>query len=235
MKVLVIEDNPRLAEKVKKQLQKCYIVEVADSGEAALNQLIQAAFDCILLDLGLPDMPGLELCRRIRKLSIHIPILVVTGVDNVNSRVALLAAGADDYITKPFEFAELKARIIALTRRSPRTTRTDKITVGDLVLEPATRKVTRAGINVALRKKEFDILEYLMLNVGHVVSRQAIINQAWPITARSWTGSVDVHIKQLRDKIDKPFNNPLIKTYYGVGYMVDVPEVNNNQKGEPQS
>lgn len=224
MKVLVIEDNPRLAARIKDQLRKWYIVEVAYSGDQGLQLVATNPFDIILLDLGLPDTPGLNVCQEIRKLSQDIPILVVTGIDTVDSRVSLLENGADDYITKPFDLSELKARINALSRRRARNKNTPMIVLGDLIIDPARRLVTRAGKDIQLRRKEFDILEYLVLHPGRVMSRQNIINHAWASTSTSWIGSVDVHIKQLRDKIDKPFSYPLIKTSYGLGYMVDLAE-----------
>lgn len=227
MKLLVIEDNPRLSERLHNQLQKRYTVDAVRTGHEALQAILVSVPDCVILDLGLPDMPGLEVCRRIREISNDVPILVLTGVDETLSRVQLLEAGADDYVTKPFESAELKARIEALTRRRSRGSADNFLRVGDLTLDLARRSATRAGIIVTLRRKEFDILEYLARNAGRVMSRQMIINHAWPSTSTSWTGSVDVHIKQLRDKIDKPFSYPLIKTSYGVGYMIDIPPENN--------
>jgi DNA-binding response OmpR family regulator len=231
MKVLVIEDNPRLANRMKQELQRWYIVEVASSGDEGLRLAAQQTFDLVLLDLGLPDTPGLEVCRQIRSFNNDIPILVVTGVDTTQSRVELLDAGADDYITKPFEAAELKARINALTRRRLRSRSEPQIRVGDLLIDPSSRKVSRSGTQIELRKKEFDILEYLARNAGRVVSREMIINHAWPTNSASWTGSVDVHIKQIRDKVDKPFGSSLIKTSYGVGYMVDLPSKVKTTKG----
>ncbi len=231
MKLLVIEDNPRLAIKMKQQLQKWYLVEVVHTGDAALQLLTESDFGCILLDLGLPDAHGSEICSRIRSISLSVPILIVTGEDTLESRVKLLNTGADDYITKPFQLAELRARINALTRRSFRAATNDTITIGDLTIQPGNRTVQRAGVPITLRKKEFNILEYLMRNAGHVASRQTIINHAWSSVNPTWTGSVDVHIKQLRDKVDKPFAYPLIKTSYGVGYMIELPQADNKKKG----
>jgi len=221
MKLLMIEDNPRLSARMKQQLQKWYIVEATHSGHEGLRLASTDTFDLILLDLGLPDTPGLEVCRQIRALTCDTPILVVTGVDTISSRVDLLDAGADDYITKPFDLSELRARINALARRRSRSKSTPLISVGDLSIDPGNRKVTRSGKEILLRKKEFDILEYLATNTGRVLTREMIVNRAWPITGKGWTGSVDVHIKQLRDKVDKPFAYPLIKTSYGVGYMIE--------------
>lgn len=231
MKVLVIEDNPRLASRIKQQLQRWYIIETASSGDEGIRLASSHSFDLIMLDLGLPDVPGIDVCRSIRSLSKDVPILVVTGIDTTKSRVELLDTGADDYIAKPFDLSELRARINALTRRRVRSESDPTISVGDLTIEPSSRKVMRAGVNVSLRKKEFDILEYLAINAGRVLSREMIINHAWATNSTSWTGSVDVHIKQLRDKVDKPFDYPLIKTIYGVGYMIEIPDKPNKYKG----
>lgn len=225
MKILVIEDNPRLADRIKRQLQKSFIVEIAQSGNEGLQLVVNNNFDIILLDLGLPDMSGLEVCKHLRNISLDIPILVVTGIDTSISRVELLDTGADDYITKPFDPPELIARIHALSRRRARSASQDEIKIGDLTISANSRTVMRSNTEITLRRKEFDILEYLALNQGRVMSRQMIINHAWPSTSASWIGSVDVHIKQLRDKVDKPFDYPLIKTSYGVGYMI------NNREG----
>lgn len=224
MKVLVIEDNPRLAERIKSLLQKHYLVEHASSGDEAITLATSNQIDVILLDLGLPDMTGYEVCQKIRELGISAPVMVLTGVDTMQSKVDLLNVGADDYMTKPFEANELIARINALERRRTRTAPESNLFVHDLILNPASRTVTRSGIDINLRRKEFDILEYLVRNQGRVLSRQMIINNAWTSTSSSWTGSVDVHIKQLRDKVDKPFDVHLIKTTYGVGYSVEVPD-----------
>jgi len=221
MKVLVIEDNPRLADRIKTQLRKWYIVEIAQSGDKGLQLVATNTFDIVLLDLGLPDTPGIEICKQIRELTPELPILVVTGTDTVESKVDLLNSGADDYITKPFEINELHARINALARRRSRNEQSETISIGDLYIDLARRSVIREGITINLRRKEFDILEYLASHPGRVMSRQNIVNHAWVSTSSSWTGSVDVHIKQLRDKIDKPFTHPLIKTVYGLGYMFE--------------
>lgn len=223
MKILVIEDNPRLASRIKQQLGKWYLVELALSGDDGLQNITSGSPDIVLLDLGLPDTPGLEVCKQIRLISKDIPILVVTGIDTVESRVELLDSGADDYITKPFNIPELRSRINALARRRIRNISIETITIGDLIIDPSSRRVERSGSQIELRKKEFDILEYLASHPGRVMSRQMIINHAWSSTSASWTGSVDVHIKQLRDKVDRPFSYPLIKTSYGVGYMIDTP------------
>ena len=234
MKVLVIEDNPRLADRIKNLLHKHWLVDVAFSGDEAISAATSQAIDVILLDLGLPDMNGLEVCKKLRELNVDCPILVLTGVDDKLSKVELLTAGADDYMTKPFDPGELKARITALSRRRMREPFQEKLYVADLVLDPGKRTVMRNGTPIDLRKKEFDILEYLLKNKGRVLSRQMIINHAWTSTSATWTGSVDVHIKQLRDKVDKPFPIHLIKTSYGVGYSIDIPNDLRNQRKEKE-
>lgn len=221
MKLLVIEDNPRLAGRLRQQLSKWYTVDIANSGDKGLQHITAGAYDCVLLDLGLPDAPGLDICKAIRDITKEVPILVVTGIDTTASRVTLLENGADDYITKPFDFLELKARINTLLRRRARADNTPLIVVGDLIIDPARRTILRNSVPVTLRRKEFDILEYLALNPGRVMSRENIVNHAWSSTSSGWVGSVDVHIKQLRDKIDKPFPYPLIKTVYGLGYTLN--------------
>lgn len=220
MKILVIEDNPRLAGRLRQQLNKWYTVDIANSGDKGLQLITACSYDCILLDLGLPDAPGIDICKQIRHISKELPILIVTGIDTTESRISLLDNGADDYITKPFDFLELRARINTLLRRRARSEDASLIVTGDLIIDPSRRTVLRSSTPITLRRKEFDILEYLALNPGRVMSRQNIVNHAWSSTTSSWIGSVDVHIKQLRDKVDKPFPVPLIKTVYGLGYML---------------
>lgn len=230
MKLLVIEDNPRLAGRLRQQLGRWYTVDIANSGDKGLQHITSCSYDCILLDLGLPDAPGLDICKQIRVITKEAPILVVTAIDTTASRVSLLENGADDYITKPFDFLELQARINTLLRRRARADDTPLIIIGDLTIDPARRTVVRGSASVTLRRKEFDILEYLALNPGRVMSRENIINHAWSSTSSGWVGSVDVHIKQLRDKIDKPFSYPLIKTIYGLGYTLQPQEHASERK-----
>ncbi|MEO8785045.1 MAG: response regulator transcription factor, partial [Candidatus Saccharimonadales bacterium] len=160
---------------------------------------------------------------QIRSNGIKTPILVLTGSDDVNTKVAMLDIGADDYLLKPFYIGELQARLRALRRRSnvTKTRPSDVLTIGDLRLDSARRLVEREGQQIKLRRKEFDILEYLMINSGTVVTRAMIISTIWDSQVERWNNTVDVHIKYLRDKIDRPFKQKLIKTAYGVGYMID--------------
>ena len=221
MKILLIEDNKPLAERMKRQLSSTYIVDVVHKGAAGIEKLRQIEYDAVIMDLGLPDIAGKDVCRSIRAANKTIPILVVTGVDHIDSKVTLLNLGADDYITKPFHARELKARIVALTRRCESRADGNTLSCGDLVLDRDARTAYRAGVAIPLRRKEFDILEYLMKNKGRVLTRRMIITHAWDSSKGGWGSTVDVHIKHLRDKIDRPFETQLIKTAYGVGYRVD--------------
>jgi len=220
-KVLVVEDNKSLAKSLKDWLGKHYQVTVAATGRQAITEAAQTQFDIIVLDLGLPDMTGQEVCQEIRDKGIKSPILILTATDRVSSRVSLLDIGADDYLLKPFYIGELQARLRALLRRGNSPATAHIIRVGDLSLDSARRQVERAGTSIQLRRKEFDILEYLMHNRGTVVTRTMIINNSWEAGADRWNNTVDVHIKYIRDKVDRPFKQKLIKTAYGVGYMID--------------
>lgn len=210
-----------LIDSVKNLLSTIYTVDYANTGYAGLECARSIQYDLILLDLGLPDMNGFDVCRKLREKGITAPILVLTVQKDPETSVKLLECGADDYITKPFNGAALKARIAAVLRRS-QTMRTEKvITVCDLTVNITRREVQRAGVTIPLRRKEFDILEYLVVNHGHVLTRTMILDHVWEAGTEGWNNTVDVHIKYLRDKIDRPFDKPLIKTAYGVGYMVD--------------
>jgi DNA-binding response OmpR family regulator len=220
--LLVVEDNQPLAQSLQSWLSKQYKVSTAGNGKDALELLAKDSFDILILDLGLPDMTGQELCDQIRSSGVKTPILVLTATNEVSMKVKLLDIGADDYLQKPFYIGELKARLRALLRRSGTATSQPQILeVGDLVLDVSRRQVSRAGKTIVLRRKEFDILEYLMRNRGTVVTRTMIISNIWDDSSDHWNNTVDVHIKYIRDKVDRPFKQKLIKTAYGVGYMID--------------
>ncbi len=221
-KLLVVEDNEPLAASLQNWLSKQHQVSVVSTGQEALSHLKEDEYDLIILDLGLPDMSGQDVCTELRLNGVKTPLLILTATDEVNMKVTLLDLGADDYLLKPFYIGELQARLRALLRRSKNPSEaTSVLTVGDLVLDPARRQVTRGDKVIRLRRKEFDILEYLMHNRGTVVTRAMIINNAWDAGSDRWNNTVDVHVKYLRDKVDKPFKRKLIKTAYGVGYMID--------------
>lgn len=221
MKLLLVEDSRSLADGLKKQLNKTFVVDAVRTGEEGLRRALTGGQDIIILDLSLPDKNGYEVCKSIRLAQINTPILILTGASDITSRVTLLNAGADDYLTKPFSIAELRARLSALLRRAPAAPATDLIHVQDLTLDPYRRRVRRAGVLIELRRKEFDILEYLVRNRGRPVTRAMILDHAWDGTKEAWNNTVDVHIKHLRDKVDRPFKTPLIKTAYGIGYVID--------------
>lgn len=221
MKVLLIEDNRSLADGLKKQLGKSFIIDAVRTGEEGLQRALVGGQDAIILDLALPDKNGYDVCRSIRMAQVDTPILILTGAADITSRVNLLNGGADDYVVKPFSVAELKARLGALLRRPPTTLNANVFTVQDLTLDPHRRRVERSGTHIPLRRKEFDILEYLVRNQGRPVTRSMILDHAWDGSKDTWNNTVDVHIKHLRDKIDRPFASPLIKTAYGIGYMID--------------
>jgi len=224
MKLLIIEDSQRLAERIKDSLTRHYIVDIVNTGEEGIRKATHMDYGVIILDLGLPDISGKVVCQRLREAEVNVPILILTGHDDVDLRVDLLDTGADDYLTKPFNAAELRARIAALSRRQSREYVDSTLQVHDLTIDTKQRTVERAGTPITLRRKEFDILEYLVNNKGRVLTREMILNHAWDSTKSGWNSTVDVHIKHLRDKIDKPFDVPLIKTAYGIGYSVDTPE-----------
>lgn len=221
MKLLLVEDNQRLAERISYHLRKSYVVDVVNSGEEALEQIQKIKYGVILLDLGLPGMSGLEVCKNMRLLSVNNPILVLTGNSEMTNRINLLNAGADDYVTKPFNTEELRARIAAVGRRQARSHVRSIIEYRDLKIDIDKHKVSRLGTSIDLRRKEFDILEYLIINKGRIMTRSMIMDHVWSSHTNSWTSTVDVHIKHLRDKIDRPFEDAYIKTAYGLGYKVD--------------
>lgn len=226
MKLLFIEDNQRLAEVIRSHLGGLYVIDMVHTGEEGIDKASSNAYSVIILDLKLPDMTGLDVCKTLREAGVETPLLILTANDDTESKVELLNSGADDYLTKPFNINELKARITALSRRQPKPYIHSVITLHDLVIHPNERKVYRDGVPITLRRKEFDILVYMVNNRGRVLTRQMILGHAWDANKDTWNSTVDVHIKHLRDKIDRPFETSLIKTAYGVGYVIDAPESN---------
>lgn len=224
MKLLIIDDNVRLAERMKSRLATQFVVDLVDCGEAGLQRVTTINYSVIILDLRLPDISGKTVCQELREMGVQVPILILTGVSDVSSRVELLNAGADDYLVKPFDPDEFFARVAALSRRQTLQRMKPTIRIKDLVIDTDKRWVSRAGTPISLRRKEFDILEYLVNNRGRVLTREMILNHAWDSSKVGWSSTVDVHIKYLRDKIDRPFDSPLIRTAYGVGYTVDALE-----------
>lgn len=221
MKILVIDKNPRLAERIEDLFSPHYVVDIAQTGEDGLYQAIHFEYCTIILGLKLPDIPGPEVCKLLRKKHVSTPLLILSCFDDPETIVKLLNIGADDYLTKPFDKAVLRARVNALARRKNKPYMHNRIIVDDLVIDSNSREVVRAGTTIRLRRKEFDILEYLIQNRGRTLSRDMIINHVWPCANDQCNKTVDVHIKRLRDKIDRPFKQPVIKTTYGVGYTIE--------------
>jgi DNA-binding response OmpR family regulator len=222
MRVLIVEDERRIAQAIKEGLeQESYAVDVAYDGNEGLNAALGEEYDLIILDVMMPGMNGFEVCKQIRAEGRHTPVLILTAKDQNRDVVQGLDTGADDYLAKPFSFEVLLARIRALLRR-PQGAAPELLQVGDLVLNPATREVKRAGITVALSGKEYAILEYLMRNSGKVLSKNNIMTHVWDFDADILPNNVEVFITYLRAKIDKPFSGPrLIQTVRGFGYKIE--------------
>jgi heavy metal response regulator len=220
MRILLVEDEGRIADFIRKGLSECgYAVDVANDGEEALDWAGVAEFDIIVLDVMLPVRDGIEVCRILRQRGIHTPILMLTARDAVEDRVRGLDSGADDYLVKPFAFAELLARLRALARREPSVSGT-RLQTGDLVLETATREVSRQGQSIVLTSKEYALLEYLMRHPNQVLTRTMIAEHVWNYDFDNATNVIDVHIRNLRRKIDDPFPTKLIHTVRGAGYRI---------------
>jgi DNA-binding response OmpR family regulator len=222
MRILVVEDEQKVADALREGLvDERYDVVVERTGEGAFFRVNTETFDVVLLDLTLPGRDGLEILRALRQRRMETPVLVLTARDSLEDRVTGLDAGADDYLVKPFAFAELLARIRALVRRG-RVADAPKLSVGDLEMDLVTRKVIRAGKPVDLTVREFELLEFLMRYQGQVVSRETLARDVWKETARTTPldNVIDVHIARLRRKVDAEHGVKLIHTARGVGFVV---------------
>jgi heavy metal response regulator len=224
MRLLIVEDDPNMARFLQKGLQEeRYAVDVAKDGEEGLLLASVNPYDLIILDVMLPKIDGLAVCARLRAERKTTPILLLTALESVESKVDGLNTGADDYLTKPFAFAELVARAHALLRRGSGQ-QAGRLTVADLELDPVSHRVWRGGREIVLTNKEFALLEYLLRNVDQVLTRTAIVEHIWDIHYDSMTNIVDVHVRALRAKIDRDFSPALIHTVRGVGYVLKTPE-----------
>jgi DNA-binding response OmpR family regulator len=218
-----VEDEKRIADFVSRGLESAgYAVDVAYDGNSALNLSRDTAYDLIILDLGLPDIDGLEVLDRIRNRKLAPPVLILSARNAVDDRVKGLELGADDYMVKPFAFVELLARVRALLRRGQPIP--ERLQIGDLVLDCIRRKVTRGGSGIELAPKEFAILEYMMRNPGRPLSRTMIVEHVWDMDYDGLTNIVDVYIRHLRSKIDDGQPMRLLHTVRGIGYMLELPE-----------
>lgn len=219
MRLLVIEDNLLLANSLGDSLGEHYKTDVVHTGKDGLREAKTGIYDLIVLDLDLPDTTGLEICMRLRQSGVYTPILILTATDNPQRKVQLLDAGADDYVTKPFNMAELLARLQAISRRSSPSL-SNKLVLGEIDIDLSGRTVGHAGQLIELRKKEFDILEYLVRNRGRTLTRAMISDHISEFGRTTGSNVVDVHIKHLRDKIDRPYHQQIIETVHGVGYRI---------------
>jgi two-component system, OmpR family, response regulator len=222
MRILIVEDEPKMAGLLRRGLtEEGHAVDVAHTGDEALWMAEAVDYDAIVLDLMLPGVDGIEVCRRWRAGGVTAPVLMLTARDAVEDRVAGLDAGADDYLPKPFSFAELLARLRALVRRGA-TQRSPVLEVGDLRLDPATRQVWRGDTEIHLSGKEYALLETFMRRPGEVLSRFQLLEHAWDDAYENRSNVVDVYIRYLRDRIDRPFGRSTLQTVRGAGYRLRV-------------
>jgi two-component system, OmpR family, copper resistance phosphate regulon response regulator CusR len=222
MKILVVEDERKVAAFIQQGLEELgNQVDVAYDGLTGKKMAEEKRYDFLVLDLLLPGMSGLEVCKALRAKQPRLPILMLTALGTSEDKLAGFDSGADDYLVKPFEFSELVARIKALVRRANPDMEGNKLVVGDLELDTDKKLAIRAGQIIALTAKEYSLLEYLILNKGKVVSRQQIAGDVWDIHFDTGTNVVDVYVNFLRKKVDKDFDTKLIQTMIGMGYMID--------------
>ncbi|MES1982204.1 MAG: response regulator transcription factor [Pseudomonadota bacterium] len=222
MRILLVEDEEKVAQFISRGLRaEGFSVDLANDGKSGMGLVTSYHYDLVILDLMLPHVSGMEILERIRKLRQRTPVLVLTAKDALQDKIKSLDAGADDYLTKPFAFAELQARVRALMRRGHKQL-TNTLAIGDLQIDRLAHAVRRAGKRVDLSAKEYALLEYLAMNGGRVLSRTMIIEHVWDQSFEGLTNIVDVYIKQLRSKIDEGHTQKLIHTVRGVGYCLTV-------------
>jgi two-component system, OmpR family, response regulator len=220
MRILVVEDELKMASLLRRGLQEeGHAVDLARTGDDALWMARATEYDAVVLDLMLPGLDGIEVCRRLRESDVWAPVLMLTARDGVDDRIAGLDSGADDYLPKPFSFAELLARLRALVRRGAGE-RPAVLEVGDLRLDPATRRAWRGEVEVSLSAKEFALLEAFMRRPGDVLSRYQLLEHAWDYGYENRSNVIDVYVRYLRDKVDRPFGRASIETVRGVGYRL---------------
>ncbi len=220
MRILVVDDEPKMAQLLRRGLvEHGSVVEVATTGEDAVASGLDAGFDVILLDVMLPDMDGFEVCRRLREARVWTPVLMLTARTAVRDRIQGLDVGADDYLAKPFALDELLARIRALGRRG-KSERPTTLTLGDLCLDPATRRVFRGDREIMLSAKEMALLEVFLRRPEQVLTRDQLLEHAWDMSFESRSNVVDVYVRYLREKIDRPFSRNSLQTVRGIGYRL---------------
>lgn len=221
MRILLVEDEPRISNMVSKGLREnTFSVDVAETGEDALYQAEINTYDAIVLDIMIPEKDGFEVCRELREKGSQIPILMLTARDAVEDRIAGLDTGADDYLTKPFAFGELLARLRAILRRREKMLMPSRITISDLEIDTHSQRVWRNDKEIALTAKEFSVLEYLARNTGRIIGREEISEHCWDETYDPFSNSIEVFINRLRKKIDSEENKNLLHTKRGAGYVL---------------
>ena len=220
MRILLIEDDEKVARAVSKGLEaERFAVDRVGDGLDGLHASREVPYDLVILDLMLPGLSGTEVLRRFRRMNPEVPVLVLTARDAVADKIANFEAGADDYLTKPFAFAELAVRVKALLRRGP-VTRANVLRIADLEIDRLSHQVRRGGDAIKLTSKEYSLVEYLALNAGRVVSRSMIVEHVWDQSFEGLTNIVDVYVRQLRAKLDEPYKAQLIHTARGAGYYL---------------
>jgi DNA-binding response OmpR family regulator len=221
MYVLLVEDERRLAQLVCRVLEEeGHTVDLAHDGEEGLHMAVEGSHDVVVLDIMLPEMNGIEVCRSMRQQRIDTPVLLLTALDSIDDRVRGLDAGADDYLPKPFAFQELLARVRALGRRRVEARDPDKLEYADLTLDLRRRNAKRDGRQIELSPKEFSLLEFLLRNQGRVVTRTQVLDHLWGYDFATDSNLVDVYVAYLRRKVDKGAGRPLIRTIRGIGYAL---------------
>ncbi len=224
MRILLVEDDQKLADFVVRGLRaERFAVDLAGNGREGERFILAYPYDIVILDLLLPQLSGTELLRRVRQAHASLPVIILTARDEIEDKVLHFETGADDYLTKPFDFAELLVRIKALLRRTP-AERNDILKIGDLELNRVTQLVRREGHRIDLTAKEYALLEYMLCSPGRVFSRTMILNHVWDQSFEGVTNIVDVYVRYLRKKIDEPYALKLIHTVRGVGYCVREPD-----------
>jgi two-component system OmpR family response regulator len=220
VRVLVVEDEPKMAALLRRGLvEEGYAVDVAANGEAGLGAAVSRGYDALVLDVMLPRLSGFEVCRRLRAARVWVPVLMLTARDALPDRVTGLDGGADDYLSKPFHLEELFARLRALTRRGL-VERPTQLVAGQLRVDPTSRRCWRGEIEIALTAKEFALLELFLRSPDAVLTREVLLEHCWDFAYESRSNVVDVHIRALRDKIDRPFGIVSLQTVRGVGYRL---------------
>jgi two-component system OmpR family response regulator len=223
MRILLVEDDLKIASFVVKGLKEAgFAVDHAQDGEEGLYMALSEPYDATIIDIMLPKLDGLSLIEELRRKKINTPIIILSAKRSIDDRVKGLQTGSDDYLTKPFAFSELLARVQALIRRSSRTSEPTSLTVGELSVDLLTREVTRTGTKIELQPHEFALLEYLMRNAGRVLSKTMILEHVWDYNFDPQTNVVDVLVCRLRNKVDRDFDNKMIHTIRGVGYVLKV-------------